>query len=183
MIEESSMVRTSHAGLASVVVVALAAFAPAGASAQQKGEDAAFKFMKSEKLGELKLEMPEAEIAKLLPAKPARGREQLWGADGQYHQKWTYGAQGLTLGMVSEKMGAAKSLESITCAARCALKTSRGIGLGSTLADAQKAYAAEFNKEESTKPGVFVAGSIYGGLILNFKGGRVSAMFLGAAAE
>jgi hypothetical protein len=165
--------------LAGLAMIAIAAPAPA----EQKGEDAAFKFMKSETLGALKLDMTEAEIAKLIPAKPVRSREQLWGADGQYHLKWSYRAQGLTLGMVSEKKGAAKILESITCAARCTLKTSRGIGLGSALADAQKAYAAEFNKEES-KPGVFVAGSIYGGLILNFdKAGKVCAMFLGAAAE
>lgn len=167
------------AGLAGLAIFALVAPSPA----ETKSEDAAFKFMKSEKLGELKLDMTEAEIAKLLPAKPARAREQLWGADNRYHQKWSYRAQGLTLGMVSEKKGAAKSLESITCNARCALKTSRGIGLGSTLADVQKAYAAEFNKEDS-KPGVFVAGSIYGGLVVNFnKAGKVSAMFLGAAAE
>lgn len=172
------MRQATAAGLAGLALFALAT----ASAAQQKTEDAAFKFMKSERLGALKLDMTGAEIAKLLPAKPARAREQLWGADGQYHQKWSYRAQGLTLGMVSEKKGAAKTLESITCAARCTLKTSRGIGLGSPLADAQKAYAAEFNKEES-KPGVFVAGSIYGGLVLNFKAGKVSAMFLGAAAE
>jgi hypothetical protein len=166
------------AGLAGLALVALAL----PAAAETKGEDA-FKFMHSEKIGELKLDMTEAQIASVLPAKPARTREQLWGADGQYHLKWSYRAQGLTLGMVSEKKGGAKKLESITCDARCTLKTSRGIGLGSTQADAQKAYAAEFNKEDSTKPGVFVAGSIYGGLILNFKAGKVSAIFLGAAAE
>lgn len=166
------------AGLAGLALLALAAPATA-----EKSDDAAFKFMKSEKFGELKLDMPEAEVVKVLQAKPVRSREQLWGADNQYHLKWSYKAQGLTLGMVSEKKGAAKTLESITCAARCTLKTARGIGLGSTLADAQKAYAAEFNKEES-KPGVFVAGSMYGGLILNFnKAGKVTAMFLGAAAE
>jgi hypothetical protein len=168
------------AGFAGLAIFALAA----SAAAQQKSEDAAFKFMKGEKFGALKLDMTEAEIAKLLPAKPVRSREQLWGADGQYHLKWSYRAQGLTLGMVSEKKGGTKTLESITCDVRCTLKTARGIGLGSSLADAQKAYAAEFNKEDSTKPGVFVAGSIYGGLVLNFnKAGKVSAMFLGAAAE
>ena len=170
-----------HAIAAGLACLALFAFAAPAAA--EKSDDAAFKFMKSEKFGALKLEMTEAEIAKVLPAKPVRSRETLWGADGQYHLKWSYRAQGLTLGMVSEKKGAAKTLESITCAARCTLKTSRGIGLGSTLADAQKAYAAEFNKDES-KADVFVAGSIYGGLILNFdKAGKVSAMFLGAAAE
>jgi hypothetical protein len=142
-----------------------------------------FKLMKTEKIGALRLEMKEAQIKQVLPKAPARSAEKLWGADGQYHSKWTYAAQGLTLGMVAEKKGGAKSLESIGCSARCTLKSARGIGIGSTLADVQKVYAAEFNKEESTLPGHFVAGTIYGGLIFNFKAGKVSAMYLGAAAE
>jgi hypothetical protein len=168
----------ARAALAGIAVFALVGTA----ASQQKSEDAAFKFMRSETIGTLKLDMSEAQIAKLVPGKPARGRERLWGADNRYHQQWTYGPRGLTLGMVSDKKGGAKALESITCDARCTLKTSRGIGIGSPQADAEKAYAAEFNKEDS-EPGRYVAGSIYGGLILSFKAGKVSAMFLGAAAE
>ena len=142
-----------------------------------------FEFMKKETVGPLRLDMTEAQIAQALAGKPARGREQKWEADGLYHQKWSYGAQGLKLGMAAEKKGGAKTLASIECAARCTLKTSRGIGIGSTLEDVQKAYAAEFNKEDSKLPGAFVAGSIYGGLMISFKGGKVDGMFLGPAAE
>jgi len=173
------MNRIVRGGLAVVAAIALAL----PALAQQKSEDELFKLMKSEKIGDLKLEMTEAQVKQLLPAQPARAREQLWGADGQYHQKWTYAPQGLRLSMVSEKKGAAKTLESIECSARCTLKSTRGVGIGSALADVQKAYAAEFNKEESKLPGIFVAGTIYGGLIFNFKAGKVSVMYLGAAAE
>jgi len=169
------VLRTAFAGLAAL------AFA-AGAAAQKSDEEM-FKLMKSEKIGELKLDMTETQLKQALPGQPARGAERLWGADGQYHQKWTYAKQGLKFSMVSEKKGAAKTVESIECAARCTLKSARGIGVGSTLADVQKAYAAEFNKEESKLPGSFVAGTIYGGLIFNLKGGKVTVMYLGAAAE
>jgi len=141
-----------------------------------------FKLMMSEKIGELRIDLSEADVKKALPGQPARGRDQLWGADNAYHQKWTYKQQGLALSMRSDKKGGAKVLESIQCTGKCALKSARGIGVGSPLADVQKAYAAEFNKEES-KPGVFVAGTIYGGLIFNFKADKVSVMYLGAAAE
>ena len=170
----------ARAALAGLAALALAA--PAAAEAKKSDEEL-FKLMKIERIGELRLTMKEAEIKQHLPKAPARSAEKLWGADGQYHSKWTYSAQGLALGMVAEKKGGAKSLESIDCSARCTLKTTRGIGIGSTLADVQKAYAAEFNKEDSELPSVFVAGTIYGGLILKFKAGKVSAMFLGAAAE
>jgi hypothetical protein len=169
----------ARAALAGFAALALAG----AAAAQQKSQEELFKLMKIERIGELRIDMTEAQIKQILPAKPARTREQLWEADGRYHLKWNYAAQGLTLGMVSEKKGAAKTLESISCSARCTLKTSRGVGIGSTLADVQKAYAAEFNKEESNLPESFVGGTIYGGLIVNFKAGKVSAYYLGAAAE
>lgn len=167
------------AGLAGLCLFAFTAAAPA----QQKSDEEMFKLMKSEKIGELRLGLTEAQVKPILPAKPARGPDQLWGADGKYHQKWTYAREGLRLTMVSEKRGGPKTVEMIDCTARCTLKSTRNTGIGSTLADVQKAYAAEFNKEESELPGTFVAGTIYGGLIFNFKGGKVSQMFLGAAAE
>ena len=161
----------------------LAALAFAAAASAQKSDEEMFKLMKSEKIGELKLDMTEAQLKQALPGQPAKAADRLWGADGQYHQKWTYAKQGLRLSMVSEKKGAAKTVESIECSARCTLKSARGIGVGSTLADVQKAYAAEFNKEDSKLPVSFVAGTIYGGVMFSFKGGKVTVMYLGAAAE
>ena len=172
-----ALARAAIAGLAALALAATAA------AETKKSEEELFKLMKTEKIGELRLEMTEAQIKQVLPAAPKRSAEKLWGADGRYHSRWTYSAQGLTLGMVADKKGGPKSLESIGCDGRCTLKTTRGIGIGSTLAEVQKAYAAEFNKEESKLPGIFVAGTIYGGLILNFKAGKVSALYLGAAAE
>lgn len=167
------------------IAAALASFALAAPAAAEtkKSEAEMFRLMKTEKVGALKLEMTEAQVKQTLKGNPARSAEKLWGADNRYHSRLTYAAQGLELGMVAEKKGGARTLESILCSARCTLKTTRGIGIGSTLAEVQKAYAAEFNKEESKLPGSFVAGTIYGGLMLDFKGGKVSKMFLGAAAE
>ena len=141
-----------------------------------------FEFMNKERIGELRMGSTQADIARLLPGQPQRNRERYEAADGMYRQTWTFPRHGVVLRVSSDKKGAPKTVDGITCGPRCALKTSRGIGIGSPLADVQKAYAAEYNKEES-KPDIFVAGSIYGGLILNFKGGKVSAFFLGAAAE
>lgn len=141
-----------------------------------------FEFMNKERVGELRIGTTQAEIARLLPGQPQRGRERYESADGMYRQKWIYARHGIELSVASEKKGAPKSADGIACKARCALKTARRIGIGSPLADVQKAYAAEYNKDES-KPDIYVAGSIYGGLIFNFQGGKVSAFFLGAAAE
>src|SRR5262249_33898607 len=166
------------AGLAGLCLLAAGS-----AAAQQKSDEELFKLMRSEKIGELRIGMPEAELKRTVTAQPKRAREVFQAADARYVQRWAYALQGLALRMGSEKKGAAKEIDSIECSARCSLKTTRGIGIGSALADVQKAYGAEFNKEESKLPDLFVAGTIYGGLLLKFKAGKVSEIFLGAAAE
>ena len=45
------------------------------------------------------------------------------------------------------------------------------------------AYGRDRSAEDSTPGKNFVAGSVYGGLRLTFKAGRVVQIFLGAAAE
>lgn len=165
---------------ATLALFALAA--AAGPAAAETVEEAGARLMREERIGDLQLGMPEAGIAKVIRAKPQRSREIYEAADGMFRQRWTYGRQGLKLTLATEKKGTPRKLDAILCTAGCGLRTSRGIGIGSAEADVNRAYAKEFNKEES-KAGVFVAGSIYGGLIVNFKAGKVSALFLGAAAE
>jgi hypothetical protein len=84
--------------------------------------------------------------------------------------------------MVAAQTGAPKSIASIVLTTPSRLSTTRGIRIGSTAKAVMKAYKAEWERE-SSKPDIFVAGSIYGGLIFNFQNGKVSKIFLGAAAE
>ncbi len=157
-------------------IVVAAAASPALAKKHE------FKLMKGERIGGLAIDMKAAEIGKHLPGAARRGAEKNQAADGMWVQSWVYRDKGVTLVMASEKRGGAKTIATIHCQARCDLRTARGIGIGSAAADAMRAYAAEYNKEES-KPDSFVAGTIYGGLILEIKDGKVVKMFLGAAAE
>lgn len=137
----------------------------------------------SERIGSMRIGLSESDVKKSAGCALQRGPEQLWGADGAYHQTWRCDACGLRLGMVSENRGAAKRIESITLVAPGTLATSRGIRIGSTEQAVKKAYRAEWNREESKQSGSFVAGSIYGGLLFEFQDGKVIQIFLGAAAE
>ncbi|MBL0173835.1 MAG: hypothetical protein IPP94_00950 [Ignavibacteria bacterium] len=141
-----------------------------------------FALLREERIGVLRIGSSERETRKAMHCTLKRGPEELWGADGAYHQEWKYAACGITLGMVSRKKGAPKSIESITVSSPSMLRTKRGIRIGSTEQEVMKAYKPFWNKEEST-PGSFVAGSIYGGLLFSFENGKVSRIFLGAAAE
>ena len=149
-----------------------------GMSFAAKGAD----LVADERIGNLRIGLTEADLKKAIECTLKRGPENLWGADGMYHQAWQCPACGLDFGMVSEKRGGLKVVESITLMAPCALATKRGIRIGSTEQDVRKAYKKEWNREDSSKDS-FVAGSVYGGIIFQFNNGKVDRIFLGAAAE
>ncbi len=136
-----------------------------------------------EPVGKLRHGLSEKEVKQIIPGQPTRGPEELWGADGEYHQEWKYPEGGITLGMVSKKKGGSKSIERITIASPSPLQTSKGIRIGSTESEVDEAYGRFRNAEDSKKGEVFVAGSVFGGLIFNFQQGKVSQIFIGAAAE
>jgi len=136
-----------------------------------------------EQVGKLRDGLSEREVKQIIPGKPRRGPEQWWGADGEYHQEWKYPDGGITLGMVSKKKGGPKSIWSITITSPSTLQTEKGIRIGSTEQEVNEAYGRFRNVEDSKKGEVFVAGSVFGGLIFNFQQGRVSNIFIGAAAE
>ena len=134
-------------------------------------------------LGNLRLNLSAQEVTQIIPGQPTRGPEQFWGADGEYHQEWKYPGGGLTLDMVSKNQGGPKSVRSLTITSPSTLQTQKGIRIGSTEPEVNKAYGRFRDAEASKKGEVFVAGSRYGGLMFNFQQGRVSSIFIGAAAE
>ncbi len=136
-----------------------------------------------EQIGKLHLGLSAKEVRQIIPGQPTRGAEKWWGADGQYHQEWQYTDGGITLGMVAKKKGGLTSIESITITGPSILQTQRGIRIGSTEAEVIKAYG-RFQNAEDSKPGeLFVAGSIFGGVMFDFQQGKVHRIFIGAAAE
>ena len=136
-----------------------------------------------EQVGKLHLGLSEKEVKQIIPGQPTRGPEELWGADGEYHQEWKYPADGITLGLVSEKKGGPKSVGRITVTSPSTLATSKGIRIGSTEAEVGKAYGSFRNAEDSKQFGGFIAGSVFGGVMFTFQQGKVSRIFIGAAAE
>jgi hypothetical protein len=65
-----------------------------------------FALLREERIGNLRIGLSEGEVKKTIHCALKRGPEELWDADGAYHQEWEYVRCGITLGMVSEKKGA-----------------------------------------------------------------------------
>ncbi|MBS1187396.1 MAG: hypothetical protein H6R04_1414 [Burkholderiaceae bacterium] len=139
--------------------------------------------LKSERIGTLHIDMPAAKVRQAVDCAFKRGPEKWWGADGAYHQEWVSKPCGLTLGMVAAKKGGRQTVESIALAAPAKLATQQGIRIGSSEPEVERAYGRYRDADNSVKGQNFVAGSVFGGLMFSFKQGRVSQIFLGAAAE
>jgi hypothetical protein len=137
-----------------------------------------------ERIGGLRLGLAEKELARTIPCAPRKGKELLEEATGDYVQTWRYADCGIVLKMGSERKGGSKVIQSITVTSPSDLVTSRGIRIGSTASEVIKVYGQYRDQDSGTDDGKqFVAGSVYDGMIFDFKGGRVFKMFLGAAAE
>lgn len=139
--------------------------------------------MERESLGPIRLGLSEAQVKVKLPVEPVISPEVLEEATGSYIQTWDFAGMGIELSMGTYEAGGAKEVYSIDLTSPSTFKTARSIGIDSTEAEVEKAYADEKNVAGSRPGELFVAGSIYGGLLFNFTDGKVSSIFIGAAAE
>jgi len=141
-----------------------------------------FALMSAERIGALRIQLPESDVKKALGEPGSRGKVVRSDADGKWVQQWSWPDKGVELCMESGRKAGPRKVGCIRITAPSTFKTSRNIGIGSKLADLKKAYAKEANAEDSGDDH-FVAGSLYGGVIFDIKDGRVSTIFVGAAAE
>jgi hypothetical protein len=170
-------------GLASFFLVGLG-LNMFGAPNCRAGETATEAMLRAESLGGLRLGLPEKDVIKLLGSSAKRGALVFQEADGNYVQPWHYPDKGIDLVMsAGEKKSGAKTIANITASAPCIFATKKGIKIGSVESAVRKAYAEYADRESGNEPGIFVVGSIYGGIIFNFTEGKVSKIFFGAAAE
>lgn len=160
--------------------IILTGFAMAACLTTTSADD---KLLENETLGKIKLGQKAAELAALIGKPDRKGKETEWAATGDWVQEWQFKSQGIAVNMASATKGGAKTVLTITAAAPCKLATARGIHIGSTSAEVTKAYGDVQDKEQTDGDKTFVAGSVYGGVIFTFASGKVSQIFIGAAAE
>lgn len=142
--------------------------------------DIGFELMETENLGDLKIGLTVETIEKIT-GKPTKIDEfQLWEADGFQHQGRTYQKGTIELDFIKLENGNIVS-NTITIKKGCNYKTSRNIGIGSTYNEVLTAYEGEIDIHEGKK--TLIAGSIYGGIIFDFKNEKVETIFIGSAAE
>jgi len=146
-------------------------------------ETVAEAMLSAERLGGLRLGLPEKDLLKLLGSPATRGKLVFQEADGNYVENWHYPDKGIELLMsAGEKKSGRKTIANITASAPCTFATRKGIKIGDAESAARTAYTEHVDRETSD-PGNLVVGSVYGGIIFSFTAGKVSRIFFGAAAE
>lgn len=173
-----------HAYRLAAVVSMLMVFAVAPAwCGQSRADKPAFK-MEEERIGSLRLGMPEQAVAAAVTCAGRKSAVEAEAATGWFVWSWKMPECGLDIGMYAESRTGPWAVNSIMVTAPSKAATSRGIHIGSSEAEVEAAYGDVQDMEGTSESGQsFIAGSIYGGLMLRFEEGRVTGMFLGAAAE
>lgn len=142
-----------------------------------------FSLIRSESFDGLKLDMKIQEFESLLLCRVEKDEPVLWAGIGEIIQEWNYPECGVKLQLSTVDPETPQIISSIIVRAPSELKSSRGIGVGSTEVEVMEAYADYLDEDYSVSGDTLVAGSIYGGLIFTFKDNVVESMFLGAGAE
>lgn len=132
--------------------------------------------------GWLTIGISEEEVQKQL-GKPEKGKAVLWGALGTYVQQWRFPDQGVALHMELKEKGGPANVLNLKIERPSIMKTSRGIGVGDPESSVLKRYSGQIDFNWSRRGKSLVVGSIYGGTIFTIDHGRVSKIFVGAAAE
>ncbi len=144
-----------------------------------------FNAWTDEGFGELKLDMPVEKVEEILGGGFLRGDEFEQAATGDWVRRMLWDEKGIDVWVGSLEQGGPKIVRSITIKEPCDFKTVQGLGIGSPMEQVKEVYGQWEDVEDGRRemPEDFVVGSIYGGLIFSFQDGKVSEMFLGAAAE
>lgn len=155
------------------------------AAADENSDDAygqlGFDLMEAESQFILQNATTASEMVELFGEPEEKSEAEIWGADGMEHQTWTYPTQGLELDLVREEDNV-QIVDMITLFDPSTLKTSKGIGIGSSKEDVEALYKGEINPDAGDESTI-VAGTVYGGVIFQLENGKVSSIFVGASAE
>lgn len=150
-------------------------------SSQKSFDEIGNILMKNESLWGIKKDMQSKKVIETIGYPDDKSAEEEWGADGQIHQKWTYANQNVELDMIGAE-STNQVVNSIYVMSPSDAKTSRNIGIGSTISDVTNKYINEIDNSQSSETSL-VAGTIYGGIIFTFENKKLISIFIGASAE
>lgn len=143
--------------------------------------DIGFKLMDSETIGVVKRRMAFENVKALLGEPDTISSVDTSEIDGGFYQSIEYLKLGVSI-VISAHPDSVKKVENIFINEPCILKTSKQIGIGSSLDEVKKAYGVSINPGSYSED-YLIAGSVYGGIVFNFENLKVKSIYLGISAD
>jgi hypothetical protein len=143
--------------------------------------DKGFELEKNEKIGKLQFGLSFEKVVDLIGEPGKKPEYVVSEADGETYKNVDYTNKGIYLSF-EMKEDSTTELASIEIKESCEMKTTKDVGIGSSLEEVKNAYRGLINPEGSGQE-TLVVGTIYGGLVFNFKNNKVIRVFIGASAE
>ena len=133
----------------------------------------------TEMIGPLKFGLDGVAVEKALGKPHSKTKPIDEAATGEIVSNWTW--KGIDLEMSGEAKTGPWKISFIHIKPGATLATRKGIRIGSTLAEVKKAYPDR--AKDTTDPNQYLVGSVYGGLMFQFKAGKVDDIRMGELAE
>lgn len=143
--------------------------------------DIGFKFMDSETIGGIKRGLAFENVKALLGEPENISNIDTSQVDGGLYQSIEYPKLGVNI-VLSAHPDSVKRVENIFISEPCSLKTSKQIGIGSSMEEVKKAYGELINPNELSDEYITV-GTVYGGIVFNFEKLKVKSIYIGITAD
>ncbi len=116
------------------------------------------------------------ELIKLIGNPNEKSGAEEWESDGMVHDTWKYTKKNIEIGMISHE-NSDQLVNSILVNSPSNAKTSRNIGIGSSIDEVRSKYAKEIDISQSSENSL-VAGSPFGGIIFTFENKKLITIFI-----
>lgn len=152
--------------------------------------DSTDRLLEAESIGGVELYIGEETLIELLGEPDRESEPEFEAATGLMVSHFEYDEPGLRVQLFSSEAGDDRAVNRVDTLPGSEASTVGRIRLGMTLDQVRTVYGVFENEEEGPIPAdpeaedfTFVVGSIYGGMMIQFTGGRVASIILGAVAE
>jgi hypothetical protein len=137
--------------------------------------------MKAEKAGELQIGMRYEQVVDYLGGPGEITEPEMSQIDGSLCQSVDYPEKGVHL-VFNIESDSVRRIMNILIIDPCTLKTTKQIGIGSTINDVKNAYSEAVNPELSDSTEI-VAGTSYGGVVFDFRNNKVRTIYIGVTSD
>lgn len=143
---------------------------------------AALALLKDEAIGGIRMEMTDKEVIAVLGQPSKKGKAIEEGATGETVAQWEWKKAGINV--LFTDANKTPKVRGIGLSDPSALKTKKGVGIGSSRAELDTAYGAGHMKAgDDGADASYTVGNHYYGLVFSFEGGKVKSAYWGTLAE